>query len=218
MAFIVVALLSAVRPMPRAVHAAVTAGPTVRRGAGRCGMSGVRCLATASSGGPKKQRVVFLGTPPVAARSLELLLAASRAGEGGGFEVAAVVSQPPARTGRKMKLTPSPVAQLAESEGIELLTPASAREAPFLARLAELAPDLCITAAYGCFLPQTFLDLPRLGTLNIHPSHLPLYRGAAPLQRCLEAGEAAAGVTVAFTVLKMDAGPVLRQETCVVFK
>jgi len=159
-----------------------------------------------------KRRVVFLGTPAVAARSLELLLDASAQGGGGGFEVAAVVSQPPARSGRKMKLTASPVQTLAEARGIELLTPASAKEEAFLARLDELQPDLCITAAYGCFLPQRFLDIPRFGTLNVHPSLLPLYRGAAPLQRCLEAGDAVAGVSVAFTVLKMDAGPLLRQE------
>lgn len=168
-----------------------------------------RCLVTMSAA---KRRVVFLGTPAVAARSLELLLDASAQGGGGGFEVAAVVSQPPARSGRKMKLTASPVQTLAEARGIELLTPASAKEEAFLARLDELQPDLCITAAYGCFLPQRFLDIPRFGTLNVHPSLLPLYRGAAPLQRCLEAGDAVAGVSVAFTVLKMDAGPLLRQE------
>ena len=158
-----------------------------------------------------KRRVVFLGTPAVAARSLELLLGASAERGGGGFEVAAVVAQPPARSGRKMKLTASPVQTLAEARGIELLTPASAKEEAFLARLDELQPDLCITAAYGCFLPQRFLDLPKFGTLNIHPSLLPLYRGAAPVQRCLEAGDPLTGVTVAFTVLAMDAGPVLRQ-------
>lgn len=112
---------------------------------------------------------------------------------------------------RKMKLTPSPVHALAEAEGIPLLTPPNAKDEEFLSTLAELEPDLCITAAYGCFLPQRFLDLPKHGTLNIHPSLLPLYRGAAPVQRCLEAGDAVTGVTVAFTVLAMDSGPVLRQ-------
>ena len=157
------------------------------------------------------KRVVFLGTPSVAARSLELLLQGSRDGKGGGFEIAAVVSQPPSKTGRKMKLTPSPVHALAEAEGLTLLTPPNAKDESFLETLEELQPDLCITAAYGCFLPQRFLDLPKLGTLNIHPSLLPLYRGAAPVQRCLENGDAVTGVTVAFTVLAMDAGPVLRQ-------
>lgn len=214
MASLVVALLSAARPVPRFLQAVPVAAPLSRRVIGRS--SGVRCLSTsakAESGGGETRRIVFLGTPTVAARSLELLLEASRSGAGGGFEIAAVVSQPASRSGRKKTLTPSPVAKLAASEGIELLTPANAKEEAFLSRLNELQPDLCVTAAYGCFLPQRFLDMPRLGTLNVHPSLLPLYRGAAPLQRCLEAGDDAAGVTVAFTVLKMDAGPVLRQET-----
>ena len=77
--------------------------------------------------------------------------------------------------------------------------------------MEALRPDLCITAAYGCFLPRSFLELPRLGTLNIHPSLLPQYRGAAPVQRSLEAGDTVAGVSVAVTVLEMDAGPILRQ-------
>jgi methionyl-tRNA formyltransferase len=172
-----------------------------------------RLLRTVRCTAPAPKKVVFLGTPPVAARSLELLLEGSRAGRGGGFEVAAVVSQPPARTGRKMKLTPSPVHALAEAEGLRLFTPASAKDDDFLTALAEMQPDLCVTAAYGCFLPQRFLELPTFGTLNIHPSLLPLYRGAAPVQRCLEAGDATTGVSVAFTVLKMDAGPILRQTT-----
>lgn len=159
-----------------------------------------------------RKRVVFLGTPECAARSLELLIAAAADGRG-DFELAAVVSQPPARTGRKMRLTNSPVHVTAEEAGLPVLTPPNAKDEEFLTALADLQPDLCITAAYGCFLPQRFLDMPKFGTLNVHPSLLPLYRGAAPLQRCLEAGDAVGGVTVAFTVLKMDAGPVLRQQT-----
>ena len=87
----------------------------------------------------------------------------------------------------------------------------SATDKDFLDQMEALEPDLCITAAYGCFLPRSFLKLPRLGTLNIHPSLLPLYRGAAPVQRSLEAGDTVAGVSVAVTVLEMDAGPILRQ-------
>ena len=167
-------------------------------------------LASFATATATPKRVVFLGTPSVAARSLELLLAGAREGRG-GFEVAAVVSQPPARSGRKKVLTPSPVHALAEAEGVPLFTPPNAKDDAFLSALADLKPDLCVTAAYGCFLPQRFLDLPAFGTLNIHPSLLPLYRGAAPVQRCLEAGDPLTGVTVAFTVLAMDAGPVLRQ-------
>ena len=101
---------------------------------------------------------------------------------------------------------------LAEEIGLPLFTPPNAKDEDFLSALEEMQPDLCITAAYGCFLPRRFLDIPAHGTLNIHPSLLPKYRGAAPLQRCLEAGDAVGGVSVLFTVLKMDAGPVLRQE------
>ena len=172
----------------------------------------VRLLMTATSAAAERKRVVFLGTPDVAARSLELLLAASAEPQS-SFEVAAVVSQPPAKTGRKMKLTPSPVHALAAERSLPLFTPPNAKDEEFLCALEELQPDLMITAAYGCFLPQRFLDISAFGTLNVHPSLLPLYRGAAPLQRCLEAGDAVGGVTVAFTVLKMDAGPVLRQQT-----
>ena len=135
--------------------------------------------------------VAALGRPLL----LELLLEGSRAGRS-DFEVAAVVSQPPARTGRKMKLTPSPVQELAEAEGLQLFTPPNAKDGEFLASLAALEPDLMITAAYGCFLPRRFLDMPKYGTLNIHPSLLPLYRGAAPVQRCLEMGDATTGVSV----------------------
>ena len=93
----------------------------------------------------------------------------------------------------------------------KLLNPAKANEPEFLETLAKMNLDLCVTAAYGNFLPQKFLDIPRLGTLNIHPSLLPQFRGAAPVQRCIESGLEETGVTVAFTVLKMDAGPILTQ-------
>ena len=180
----------------------------------RCAAHGLsRCashsLMTAAAG---RKRVVFLGTPACAARSLELLIAAANEGRS-DFELIAVVSTPPVKQGRKMRLTNSPVQDMAEAAELPVLTPPNAKDETFLAALAELQPDLCITAAYGCFLPQRFLDMPKFGTLNIHPSLLPLYRGAAPLQRCLEAGDELGGVTVAFTVLKMDAGPVLRQQT-----
>lgn len=164
--------------------------------------------------GGGKRKVVFLGTPDVAAISLELLLQASRTGEssqGAAFEVVRAVSNPPARAGRKKTLTPCPVQTLAESEGIPVMTPTTARDEAFLAELEALQPDLCVTAAYGQFLPRRFLDIPKCGTLNVHPSLLPRYRGASPVQRCLEAGDAETGVTVAFTVLKMDAGPVVKQ-------
>ena len=80
-----------------------------------------------------------------------------------------------------------------------------------IAYIQAASPDLCITAAYGQFLPSAFLSIPRYGTLNIHPSLLPKYRGASPVQRTLQSGDAETGVTVLFTVLKMDAGPIVRQ-------
>ena len=92
-----------------------------------------------------------------------------------------------------------------------MLTPEKATDPSFLDELESLKPDLCITAAYGCYLPKRFLSLPPLGTLNIHPSLLPLYRGASPVQRSLESGDEKIGVSVLYTVKKMDAGPVLKK-------
>lgn len=166
------------------------------------------CMMTTS--GDKVAKIVFLGTPDVAARSLELLIENSIK-DNSGYEISCVVSQPPAPSGRKMKLTPSPVQLLAESKNIPLLTPVKAKDEDFLSELEDMEPDLCITAAYGQWLPKRFLAIPKLGTVNIHPSLLPLYRGAAPVQRCLENGDAKTGVSVVETVLKMDAGPIIKQ-------
>lgn len=173
-------------------------------------------LVSRSSLSSSVKRVVFLGTPAVAASSLKRIWDASqtlRATEASPqFEIVAVVTQPPAPIGRKRVLTPSPVHALAEALGIEpVLTPASARDEIFLGALRELRPHLCVTAAYGNFLPQSFLDIPSLGTLNIHPSLLPKFRGAAPVPRALEEGVSETGVSVAFTELKMDSGPIVGQ-------
>ena len=167
----------------------------------------------ANNNGDDARRVVFLGSPGVAALTLEALLDASAEGRGGGFEVVAAVSQPPAPKGRKRALAKSEVHELAEARGVPCLTPASARDPEFLAALEALDVDLCVTAAYGQFLPKAFLAIPKHGTMNVHPSLLPRWRGAAPLQRSLEAGDAEVGVTVLRTVLKMDAGPVAAQRT-----
>eukprot|EP00884_Botryococcus_braunii_P010883 jgi/Botrbrau1/19797/Bobra.0124s0045.1 len=143
-------------------------------------------MATASLG--EKKKLVFLGTPEVAAKSLALLLDAASKPEA-SFEVAGVVSQPASRRGRNRELLPSPVAALAAQRGIagdRIVTPEVARDADFLMWLEDLGPDLCVTAAYGLILPKTFLAIPARGTLNIHPSLLPDYRGAAPVQRCLQ--------------------------------
>jgi len=172
--------------------------------------------AVSAAGTPEKQRLVFLGTPDVAASALEAILDAA-AEPDALFEVHAVVSQPGKPRGRGRSKSadtpppPSPVAAAALARGVppeRVLCPAKANEEDFLERLRDLRPDLCVTAAYGNFLPTKFLDVPRLGTLNIHPSLLPEFRGAAPVQRALERGVERTGVTVAYTVLEMDAGPV----------
>ena len=171
-------------------------------------------LAMSSSGSKKKQKVVFLGTPDVASKSLEMIVEASKAPPlSDVFEVVAVVSNPPAPSGRKQKLMPSPVQVSAEKMNIPVMVPEKAKDEDFLEKLEEMSPDLCITAAYGQWLPKRFLAIPRKGTLNIHPSLLPQFRGAAPVQRCLERGDGVTGVSVAQTVLKMDAGPIVRQVT-----
>lgn len=156
------------------------------------------------------KKIVFLGTPVVAANCLKKLFDSSQK-DGSGFTVSAVVTQPPAPAGRNKKLTPSPVHLLAEKLNIELMIPEKANEAEFLRKLADISPDLCITAAYGNYLPRAFLSIPQFGTINIHPSMLPKYRGASPVQRALERGDNEIGITILKTVQKMDAGPVFLQ-------
>ncbi|CAI7885648.1 unnamed protein product, partial [Closterium sp. NIES-54] len=173
-----------------------------------------------SSSGDKKQ-LVFLGSPEVAAGVLDRLLHAAQQPHA-LFEVAAVVTQPPSSRGRgrsKGQLKPTAVGQLAADRGLppdRILSPASARDPAFLEALKHLHPDVCITAAYGNFLPSSFLSIPLQGTVNIHPSLLPKFRGASPVQRALEQGVRETGVTVAYTVLQMDAGPIIAQEQVVV--
>ncbi|GIL58279.1 hypothetical protein Vafri_13359 [Volvox africanus] len=169
-----------------------------------------------TSAAKRKHRVVFLGTPQVAAGVLQDLLSASQQHDS-NFEISLVVSQPgkPKGRGNRVVAVPSPVEALARDSGLlpaeHILCPIRAKEEDFLRRLEELEPDLAITAAYGNMLPQRFLDIPRYGTLNVHPSLLPKYRGAAPVQRALEDGVTETGVSVAYTVLACDAGPVLAQ-------
>lgn len=154
-----------------------------------------------------RKKVVFLGTPMVASQALRILCEqASHL-----IQLILVVSQAPARSGRTKELIPSPVHSYAISQGIPVLTPETAKDESFLRDLESLKPDLCITAAYGNYLPKRFLNIPKFGTLNIHPSLLPLYRGAAPVQRCLEKGDAQTGVTLLFSTSAMDAGPILAQ-------
>lgn len=130
------------------------------------------------------------------------------------FEIVGVVTQPPKRRKRRGKEIPSPVGLVAEELGLPVTCPESARDKDFLDTFEhDVNPDLCITAAYGQYLPKRFLAAPKLGTLNIHPSLLPRWRGASPVQRSLEAGDNPVGVSVLFTVSKMDAGPIIAQES-----
>lgn len=146
----------------------------------------------------------------MAAECLRILHSAAAHSES-DFNIVAVVTQPPAPAGRNKKMTPSPVQVVAEQLSIPVFSPEKAKDEEFLSALQTIAPDLCITAAYGNYLPKKFLSIPKCGTVNIHPSLLPKYRGAAPAQRCLEAGDAISGVSVLFTVQKMDAGPIIKQ-------
>ncbi|CAA0843106.1 formyltransferase- putative [Striga hermonthica] len=162
----------------------------------------------------QKKRLIFLGSPQVSTCVLDALFSASSAPDS-LFEVAAIVTQPPSGRERGRKLMPSPVAQYAVDNGHPsdlIFTPIKAGEESFLSALKALEPELCITAAYGNILPSKFLKIPSMGTVNIHPSLLPLYRGAAPVQRALQDGVRETGVSVAYTVSKLDAGPVIACE------
>lgn len=154
-------------------------------------------------------RLIFLGSPePVLAPLKELAEGAAKH----GHELVGVVSQPARPVGRGQAPIDPPVAAYAKSLGIPTLQPESARDPEFLAQFAALAPDIAITAAYGQILSDAFLAIPKRGTINIHPSMLPKYRGATPVPAALLAGETTSGVTVLFTVKKLDAGAIIVQE------
>jgi methionyl-tRNA formyltransferase len=154
-------------------------------------------------------RLVFAGTPLVAANTLARLLADD------SHEVVAVLTRPDAPQGRSSRPVPSPVAQLAAEHGIEVLRPARASDPDLAARLAELDPDCCPVVAYGGLIPRSLLDLPRHGWVNVHFSLLPRWRGAAPVQHAILAGDEVTGVTVFELVEGLDAGPVLASADCV---
>ncbi|MFF2776730.1 methionyl-tRNA formyltransferase [Streptomyces sp. NPDC058052] len=147
-------------------------------------------------------KLVFAGTPEVAVPALDALLASGR------HEVAAVVTRPDAPAGRGRRLVASPVAQRAEEEGIEILRPAHPRDEDFLARLREIAPDCCPVVAYGALLPQKALDIPAHGWVNLHFSLLPAWRGAAPVQHALMAGDEVTGASTFQIERGLDSGPV----------
>jgi methionyl-tRNA formyltransferase len=151
-------------------------------------------------------RIVFMGTPAFAAVALKALVDA-------GHEVIAVYSQPPRPGGRRgLELQKSPVHALAEELGIAVRTPVSLKSADESAAFAAVKADVAVVAAYGLILPKAVLDAPRHGCLNIHASLLPRWRGAAPIQRAIMAGDARTGVTIMQMEEGLDTGPMLLKE------
>jgi methionyl-tRNA formyltransferase len=146
-------------------------------------------------------RLVFAGTPDTAVPALDALLASRH-------EVAAVVTRPDAPSGRGRTVEASPVAQRAAAAGIEVLTPARVRDPEFLDRLRAIGPDCCPVTAYGALLPQTALDIPPRGWVNLHFSILPAWRGAAPVQHAIAHGDDVTGASTFLIVKELDAGPV----------
>lgn len=147
-------------------------------------------------------RLIFAGTPEFAAQALRALIAA-------GHDIPLVLTQPDRPAGRGMALQPSAVKQVAVAHGIEVFQPDNLKSAEAQSRLAAVNAEVMVVAAYGLLLPQTVLDLPQFGCLNIHASLLPRWRGAAPLQRALLAGDSESGVCIMQMEAGLDTGPVL---------
>src|SRR6201992_1041997 len=151
-------------------------------------------------------RIAFLGTPAFAVPSLAALIEA-------GHEIACVYAQPPAPRGRGQALRPSPVHAFADKAGIPVRTPASMRDPEEIAAFAALGLDVAVVVAFGQILPEAVLEAPRLGSYNLHASLLPRWRGAAPIQRAIMAGDETTGVEVMRMTEGLDEGPVLATAT-----
>ncbi len=151
-------------------------------------------------------KVIFMGTPDFAVPVLEALVKY--------HTVICVYTQPPRPAGKGYKLTPSPVHAMAEQLGIEVRTPVSLRKAPEQEAFAALEADVAIVCAYGLILPQPVLDAPKHGCINIHASLLPRWRGAAPIQRAIQAGDTESGVTIMQMDAGLDTGDMLLIEKC----
>ncbi|WP_232797100.1 methionyl-tRNA formyltransferase [Blastococcus atacamensis] len=158
------------------------------------------CLDPARGGEPPL-RLLFAGTPAPAVPSLDALLASDH-------EVVAVLTRPDARSGRGRKVSRSPVAERADESGIPVLQPASPRDPEFLAQLSELAVDCAPVVAYGALVPRAALDSPRHGWVNLHFSLLPAWRGAAPVQHAIMAGDEVTGASTFLLEAGLDTGPV----------
>lgn len=150
-------------------------------------------------------RLIFAGTPEFAAQALDAIVAA-------GHDVALVLTQPDRPAGRGMSLQPSPVKKLALEKGIEVFQPLSLKDPLAQQKIADIQADVMVVAAYGLILPQLVLGLPRHGCINIHASLLPRWRGAAPIQRALLAGDAETGVCIMQMEAGLDTGPVLLRD------
>ena len=145
-------------------------------------------------------RIVFLGTPAFAVPSLEALIASPH-------DVVAVVSQPDRPKGRGQQVQATSTRAIADARGIPVIQPVKIREEAFLQQIRDLKPDLGVVVAFGRILPDALLAIPRLGMINVHASLLPRYRGAAPIQRAVLAGDPETGVTIMRVITEMDAGP-----------
>ncbi|MBL5906731.1 methionyl-tRNA formyltransferase [Serratia fonticola] len=152
-------------------------------------------------------RIIFAGTPDFAARHLDALLSS-------GHEVVGVFTQPDRPAGRGNKLTPSPVKVLAEQHQIPVFQPKSLRPQENQHLVADLNADVMVVVAYGLILPKAVLDMPRLGCVNVHGSLLPRWRGAAPIQRALWAGDSETGVTIMQMDVGLDTGDMMHKITC----
>jgi len=155
------------------------------------------------------QKIIFAGTPEFAAVGLQALLAQN-------YTISAVYTQPDRRAGRGRKLQASAVKQLAQAHQIPVFQPHSLKKEIVQQELAALQPDLLIVAAYGLLLPQAVLNIPRLGCINIHASLLPRWRGAAPIQRAIAAGDTQTGITIMQMDAGLDTGDMLLSKTCAI--
>ena len=152
-------------------------------------------------------RVIFAGTPEFASRHLGALIESKHV-------LAGVYTQPDRRAGRGRKLQASPVKRLAEEAGLAIHQPPSLKDEAVRAQLSGLEADLMVVVAYGLILPQAVLDIPRLGCLNVHASLLPRWRGAAPIQRAIEAGDSESGITIMQMDAGLDTGAMLATAAC----
>lgn len=152
-----------------------------------------------------ENKIIFWGTPEFAARILKHLLSS-------GIQISAVVTQPDKPSGRKQEITASAVKQLALGNKIAILQPEKLKDKNFLADLRKIGPALSIVAAYGKIIPQEALDIPQKGSINVHPSLLPKYRGASPVSSAIMSGDKETGVTLILMDAQMDHGAILAQE------